>query len=335
MRKLLFGDLHAHNWPQCSGIGIDGLNTRLLDTAQVLREIFETAIRFKAEEVIDLGDTFHSRDALPIEVYQVIHDIYEEFGEKLNITVIVGNHNISKRTPKYNSVANFKNVRTISVPTVDGDYGYIPYMTNQQELLRAIKMTRNCKHVYLHQGVQGVESRSGYVLSGEPLRKADIRKGPRYFSGHIHEHQKVKSNFVYVGSPLQHDWGDAGITKGFVIVKDNKWKFVETKTPPKFVNIRLGTKPDVKGNFVRVIAGSEKELEIARSLEPKLARAGARFVAPPVPSFTSVVTGVSTMSGEALSLKRLVDAYVTSTVKGKKKRQILRAIARELISEVQ
>lgn len=37
------------------------------------------------------------------------------------------------------------------------------------------------------------------------------------FSGHFHVHQIIKDNFIYVGSPLQFNFGDAGDPRGIII----------------------------------------------------------------------------------------------------------------------
>lgn len=39
----------------------------------------------------------------------------------------------------------------------------------------------------------------------------------RTFSGHFHLHQTLPGQFVYVGSPLQFNFGDAGDERGIVI----------------------------------------------------------------------------------------------------------------------
>jgi energy-coupling factor transporter ATP-binding protein EcfA2 len=339
---LLFGDLHAHNFPQCSETVQGGLNSRCIDAVKVLREILWYALRYNLHTVF-MGDLFHDRSAVPIEVWNHIYRVFQEYADKLEMTMLLGNHDMCLRTPGENSIEGF---RELGIQVIDrperieigrANVHAIPYMTNGQELKRALHDASDADLALMHQGIKGVVSRSGFVLQGEVLRKSDLPTGLKIYSGHIHEVQRLTKDFIYVGSCMQHDWGDAGIPKGFMIVDERTAKlkkYVRTRTPPRFMNVPLGRKLSSKlceNNFVRFLATTDRERRIAEKKAVKAKELGAQFVAAPVPTDTAVTTGVATKTGEALSVARMIDAFVDENVLNEKRAAKLKALGREFL----
>jgi len=351
---LYFTDLHAHNFPTCSVIGEDGVNSRLRDALAVIVQVCDYAVKHKIGTVVFGGDMFHDRREIPVDVLSLVYKTWFEQAERgLDFYFLVGNHDKSASVPKENSLAPLSRVGlVIDKPTVDNwssvkDVGFIPYMENAQELRYALKQMRKCRFLFMHQGVEGVASRSGYVLTGQPIKKTDLlRLGPYRISGHIHEEQtvtrKTREVLYYPGSCMQHDWGDAGSTKYFHvfdprIVNRRHPKFhirVPTRAP-KFVNLMMGAEPPQgKNMFVRFHALTPDDMKLARQLSLAIAsHAGVRYVAPPVLGSGALVADEQEERGEPLVLQDLVSRYVAKQVEGPKRRARLERLGKELLHE--
>lgn len=347
MRFVFIADIHLHNFPECSSVNDSGLNSRFVDGLNVLKECFEYAIQSEVEHVFIGGDLFHDRRSIAVECLAATHALFNDYAKRVKIIAYPGNHCRSTRSPKSHSLSILKGTGTVIVdrPLVlrvrDIRVAIIPYMWNRVELVRALKTARNADVVMMHQGVQGVESRSGFVLQGEPLKKSDLPKEPLIVSGHIHEHQWITDNFVYSGSPLQLDWGDAGEEKGFLDIDassgcEPEVTFVPT-TSPKFVNLPVSKRAElngqVKGNFVRLLCKNDRELRKANKLEKRLELLGANSVSPPALTMVDECEEDDVTSVKSLSVESILEAYVDSNVHGVKSRTVLKKLGRELLLE--
>lgn len=99
------------------------------------------------------------------------------------------------------------------------------------------------------------------------------KKGGYVFSGHIHTRKEflVKDrNFVFIGSPFEHNFGDINKTFGFYIhdVKNNKIKFIENKGIPKHKEIKVSEIDEAfdysccSGNYVRPIVDTATSYDV-------------------------------------------------------------------------
>ncbi|GAG32042.1 unnamed protein product, partial [marine sediment metagenome] len=80
------------------------------------------------------------------------------------------------------------------------------------------------------------------------------------FAGHYHTHTEVNDKFTIVGAAMQHNWGDAGKPRGWLVydTDTNEVEFIESNHP-KFVRISFSegllrgfSEGLVRGNFVRI-----------------------------------------------------------------------------------
>jgi DNA repair exonuclease SbcCD nuclease subunit len=331
MARFIFtADLHLHNWPDCSETLENGFNSRFVDGLDVLREILSYALEHEIDCVVFGGDLFHDRSTLPVEFVGSVIKVFAKYTRAgLKIYAYPGNHDYSVRVSSRFSIDLLRaaNVCVVGVAkrlalrTGSGtlDVAFVPYQRNTQELHRIMRQMRKKPPdvLFMHQGVQGVQSRSGYVLMGEPLKKEWLIDCLT-LSGHIHESQLIGTNFYYVGSPLQLDWGDSCIPKHFFDVElasDDCFVVREVAVnAPKFVNLSTRVAFDsgvVRGNFVRYICENQKELRDAKNQEERLLKYAPAYIAPALLSAKTLM-GVGYGKGEPLSLSDMIDAYVDS-----------------------
>ncbi|MGQ9815087.1 MAG: metallophosphoesterase family protein [Candidatus Roseilinea sp.] len=115
IRLLHFADLHIgmENFGQ-----IDpetGVNQRVLDFIQRLRDIVNTALEREADLVIFAGDAFKTRDPNPTYQRELAREVMRLTRAGVPIVLLVGNHDIPILANRASSVDIF---RTLEVPNV-------------------------------------------------------------------------------------------------------------------------------------------------------------------------------------------------------------------------
>ncbi len=115
IRLLHFADLHIgmENFGQ---IDPDtGINQRVLDFIQRLRDIVDTALEREADLVIFAGDAFKTRDPNPTYQRELARQVMRLARAGVPIVLLVGNHDIPIIANRASSVDIF---RTLEVPNV-------------------------------------------------------------------------------------------------------------------------------------------------------------------------------------------------------------------------
>lgn len=221
MAKLLFfSDLHLANWPQFSKTDPDtGLNSRLVDQLTVLAQLKDIAEREHVDAILFLGDLFHSRTKIDVDVLWAAHEsLYQLSRAAPEFYILVGNHDQSTKDGSIHSLDGFRYFANVidepKVLTVAGELtvAFHPFTTDFNAFrayAKEVKADIFCCHQGLTEALVGA-----YEL---PI-KADVSvedlpyKSCRYvFLGHYHKHQWVRENVAYIGSPLQLEIGRAHV----------------------------------------------------------------------------------------------------------------------------
>lgn len=286
MRILIFSDLHAHLFRPYATILPNGMNSRLVDAVNCVKQIIDyVAIHPEIDLVLFGGDLFHTRGRLAVQAFNAIYEVLSGFSLRKVPTVLIhGNHDQADRE---GSVYSIHTLRTIC--TVVDQPGWVMVAGHSQQLinLMAVPYTENLAHlrdlvkepapapgprIFLgHLGLQGAKVGADFVYANPhdavvaDLNPAGFDAG---FLGHFHTYQPVGHNFHYIGAPLQHTWGDSGDPRGFLIY-DTETKAHERVLlrAPRFVHIVENEQVDVEDCYVRMTASraySEDEAELAR-----------------------------------------------------------------------
>lgn len=115
IRLLHFADLHIgmENFGQLDPE--TGVNQRVLDFIQRLRDIVDTALEREADLVIFAGDAFKTRDPNPTYQRELAREVMRLTRAGVPIVLLVGNHDIPIIANRASSVDIF---RTLEVPNV-------------------------------------------------------------------------------------------------------------------------------------------------------------------------------------------------------------------------
>lgn len=254
MRILFFSDFHFHNWNYGAGIR-DGYNTRLLSQVEVFKEIDASAIENNVDVMVFAGDMFHTHSRVDAAVLQQVSNAFRcRRWDGGNTHIMVGNHDMATKSGLIHSLEPFKfEFNVVDQPYVNRWAAMFPYTESQEQLEAWLKDVPDERVVVLHQGVGGVPVNSGFVLPNETLTPELVSRFRHTFTGHYHDHKHVNDKLTIIGAPQQHNWGDKGQKRGWLIYNDQTGEIKHFESnAPKFVEIEGMSTEGVSGNFVRI-----------------------------------------------------------------------------------
>ncbi len=307
MKALIFSDVHAHPFKygstQVEILGFSGTyNSRLADTVKALQEMILYGLNNSITQLWFCGDLFHTKDVLDTEALALVNSVLTTaVSGGMTLHMIPGNHDYADRNGYNHSLSTLyngdslyvwdeinlcpvgDNINLIFVPYTDFADKAKAWLKEAGELAARQKAVKPGLKVIMlaHLGVQGSLVGSDYVLvSDKDIDPTDIPCVDFSFFGHYHEHQMITGNSCFVGALTQHNWGDAGGTRGFLevtIEDDITFKHIETSAP-KFIVAKEGTAFTAKKNdFIRyyttggnlIVDGEYDHLEIIQVSEDK------------------------------------------------------------------
>jgi len=219
------------------------------------------------DDIVFCGDYFHYRE----EVNQTSLDCGVEFLDKFkefNIIMTTGNHCCYfKNNSKIHSLKPFKNwpnVKVIDELTEVDQFGkkfvFCPWGVDVNDI-------PECDIIFGHFEIGNFKINSIKICDHGVDSALFLEKGKTIISGHFHnrEHRKYDngSEILYLGSPYEQNWGEAGQDKGITILDFNimSYEFVPNTISPKHLKIKLSDmiagktewKDKIKGNIIVLV----------------------------------------------------------------------------------
>lgn len=299
---IVSADHHVHAFKAHSHMTPSGLNSRLVVCLSVFPQIVDYATEHilntegPGDKVLHLlaGDLVHSRTTLDILTGTALRaelDRTQEAG--IETKAVEGNHDLYLRGEGITSLSLFEP----SVQVVKGSHMYnvggmdvqvfgISFEPDIETLEKQLEAAGKAKDgdvniLMLHHGISGaVVGPNDYVLKDD-LSLSSL-EGLGYdwvFCGHYHTNQELgDGTVIMVGSPVQHNFGERGKDKGFLVVdlEEETWDIIPVNAP-KFVQAGIeGELPEDwrdkllvsslwVGNYVKVVFDN---LDAYRAFEP-------------------------------------------------------------------
>ena len=274
---LITSDLQWDCQPNYSTLLPSGITSRLQDISQCWTWLAKLAVKLKCEGIVVVGDIFDSRTTLDLSVLDAAcRGFHWAKSAGLKLHVVVGNHDSYLRVPTLNSLQVFRGYAEVhDRPGVDEamGFGFVPWTDDPAAFAESVgRVAGEARYLFAHVLLEGA------VLGakgGVPLSALQRQKFRHVFLGDVHALTEMAANVLYVGAPMQHDYGDAGQERGVVILDTEKdtMDFVVNTESPRFhvvVNDKLfGVR---HGDFVRVktddVAVGRKAVAFAQQLTP-------------------------------------------------------------------
>ena len=268
-------DIHAHNHKPFSTILKDGRNSRLVAILDAVRWIAKDAKKKKCQYFFIAGDLFHSRRSIEISVLSEVAKLIDEISDLFKqVFIVVGNHDLTI-SQNANSIGALKrkNVSIVDRPTVVDCSGIriacVPWVATRKALRSSLKRLCDYDGIIAHAALDKAWSGpSDWEVEGD-VKLDDVMKGQHRWAllGHFHKTQSWedgKKFVAYVGSPIQHSFGERDEKKGYWIVKKSGTpKFIANPDLPKFVLVEnvADVKKVKEGDHVRTIGAKAEALK--------------------------------------------------------------------------
>lgn len=283
-----------------------GVQNKTQDILWACKVVREYCKRFNISTIIVLGDLYHDRSAIDIDVMCVTSKFFEECYEEYDQKWIIfpGNHDmylrhswdITSLVPLRKHLTVIEDVKLLTLN--DKRFWILPFIQHEKaymRILRAIESKHEEDDILLtHIGVCGAILNTCFLLKDWSHVRFDSSKFTKIYTGHFHSNQSVGENVWYPGSLIPFKFDEGDVPHGFFVhnLDDNSHKFIDiwkagekllednTKPPPQFRTIednKLQTTPieKFKNNIIRVALNREYTIQEKQVIKDKLLEHGA------------------------------------------------------------
>ena len=220
-----------------------GLTGRLQDSMYALKTIRAYCQLSKIDIILILGDLFHDRKYLEIDVLNQATDFFEECKRdyKQSWIAFPGNHDMYLRHSwRCNSLDPINDklevISGIKDLVIDGRHFHILPFIQQDSIYNQIlgEMAKKADEetiLLTHIGTKGATFNTCFTqVSGSSITFQDTPY-KRIFTGHYHNRQSIGDRVYYPGSPIPFKHDEGGIPHGFLVLDT-------TTLEQKFINIQ-------------------------------------------------------------------------------------------------
>jgi DNA repair exonuclease SbcCD nuclease subunit len=284
-----------------------GYAGRTNDILWALRAVRNYCQEHDVDTVITLGDLFHDRQHLSIEILCGAYDFFRDAKYEYNQQWIAfpGNHDMFlKHSWNINSIRPLGELMTI-VDTVkvleidDRRYWVLPFVYSESAYMRILerieKQASKEDILLTHVGVNNAIQNICFLLQNWSIVTFIQSKFDRIYAGHFHLCQQVSTNLWYPGDliPLKYDEGDCD--HGFFVFDQDKnehifvnvlaegCKLEPDARPPQFHtfsedDLDKKTEADVCGDMVRITTTRDYTPNECQDIRERFAAMGAKKV---------------------------------------------------------
>jgi len=293
MRILVTADIHF------------GYPNRLEDNIWTMNSISAYADENNIEKIICLGDFFHNRDHLTIDVLNAVHLFFKS--AKQEWIIFPGNHDMFMKTSwKINSIRPLEKYATTynevsSFKLDDRNFIIVPFIHYEQEYMETIRELEN-KYpedsiLLTHIGVNNAVNNSCFLLKNWSNVNLSNIKFSLVLSGHFHNHQIIDDKICYPGSPIPFRFDEGMVPHGFLDVDTNNlnvnfinFREIRDDCPYDFVTITddmiQNNNVNIRENDkVRVVLNKEYSQSELEEIRSKVLSMGAQSVSWMKPKF--------------------------------------------------
>lgn len=199
------------------------------ETEQMCAALIKLAKERQPDFIVVLGDVLDRHEAIHVVPLRSCVEFLRGLMEVAPVIVLVGNHdrpNNSDFLSPYHPFTALKGwgermkiVETTWESSFGGlDFVFVPYVPPgrffdalnwkpdqpSEPMEEGVENWKNASAIFAHQEFKG--AKMGAIISevGDPWPV----NAPMVISGHIHDFQEVQPNLLYVGTPIQHAFGD-------------------------------------------------------------------------------------------------------------------------------
>lgn len=191
----------------------------VVDCQDMASQIVQIAKDKQPDMIVVLGDTLDRHDVINMIPLCQSVDFLKQLQDISKVYLIIGNHDrrnnkiyMTEEHPftalKYwNNIDIIDTIKYIIFYKNNKEYYFtmVPYVETGlfREALKLVDYKKShC--LFCHQEFKDAQMGAFKSVHGEIWQEDD----PYVISGHIHDYQKLQNNILYIGTPIQHSFGD-------------------------------------------------------------------------------------------------------------------------------
>jgi len=238
------------------------------------------------QDILILGDIIDNRNEVAVTTLHILYKFFKVL-EDFNIIAITGNHDCyyNKRTDVHSlgTLNDWSNMEIIDTPVTINQFGktltFCPWSTEMVDIPKSDIMLG-------HFEINTFKMNGGHICSNGYNAQELLDKAPLVLSGHFHgteERDYKKGKVIYIGSPYQQSWGEAGDAKGYFVLDlhDDTMEFIPNEFSPRHIRINLSEilavgkitptiKKEFEGNIISLVIDTEIDQSTVDALVSKI-----------------------------------------------------------------
>lgn len=297
MSKVIFtADIH---------FGVPGRREDILLACKAMRAY---AHKNKIDTVVILGDLYHDRRALEIDVLNLACDFFmeaQEMGQQW--IAFPGNHDMFlKHSWDMNSLKPLQKYLTVidevSILQLDNQrFWIVPFITFEKSYMAVInhidkELRQDGDKLLTHIGINSATLNTCFLLKDWSIINFEQTGFDKIYTGHFHSYQQVGDKIWYPGSPIPFKFDEGDVPHGFLLYDTEKdthefidiWETIaefypNDPKPPQYCTIldeqvNQLERQDVEGNIVRIVLQQDITEDEKRTIREKVKNLGAKLV---------------------------------------------------------
>lgn len=285
-----------------------GVPGRLQDILWSLRVIRTYAQHHNIDTIVSLGDMFHDRHALEIDVLCAAHDFFLVSKRDYNQTWITfpGNHDMFlKHSWQINSLKVFQDtlyiIDTVKILKLnDVRFWILPFIHLESAYMRILhkiyEQYQDGDVLLTHIGTTGAIKNVCFLLKDWSIVSFHDAPFDQIYTGHFHTTQQVGRNVYYPGSPIPFKFDEGDSEHGFFVYDldrrthnfVNIWEvgakyFPNETPPPNYLTIAEEMLNEITptiatNNILRIATAADYTPQRRHEIETHLKTSGAAAV---------------------------------------------------------
>jgi len=226
--------------PKCIAIGDPHFQVNnVAETIEFIKKIKLLVKQLSPDFVVVLGDLLHTHEKIHTVPFNLATKFLISLSKVVKVYLLIGNHdycNNQQFLTENHPFNSFKKINNIVIcdkvicDTIDGcKFVFTPYVPPDrfEEALTTLEETgetwidANC--IFAHQEFYGCRFNPTTCSTNGDIWPEEY---PMVISGHIHDQQWLQKNIYYVGSSMQHSYGESG-NKTIVMLEFPKFKLIK------------------------------------------------------------------------------------------------------------